>query len=171
MKNMSLRLIDLLYHIEPDTMIWVSTDENDESGILSCIMAKRLGAKKVIAVTHKPEYISIVPAMEVIDCGFNSTLVSVNALFRLMGNGTYQIDVKLQRFQANLKEFKVSERSRLCGLALSECKLPPSTVFALLFRGDEVITPSGTTVFQPGDIAVAIATPETAKALEPYFQN
>ncbi|MBQ8618431.1 MAG: hypothetical protein IJ418_13125 [Clostridia bacterium] len=30
MKNMSLRLIDLLYHIEPDTVIWVSTDENDE---------------------------------------------------------------------------------------------------------------------------------------------
>ena len=155
----------------PNCDAFVSVDENDESGILSCIMAKRLGAKKVIAVTHKPEYISIVPAMEVIDCGFNSTLVSVNALFRLMGNGTYQIDAKLQRFHANLKEFRVSERSRLCGTSLAECKLPPSTVFALLFRGDEVITPSGTTVFQPGDIAVAIATPETAKALEPYFQH
>ena len=148
---------------------FVSMDENDESGILSCILAKRLGAKKVITITHKPEYISIVPAMSVIDCGFNSTLVSVNALFRLMGNGTYQIDTKLQRFHANLKEFHVSEKSRLCGLSLAECKLPPSTVFAMLFRGSEVITPSGTTVFQPGDIAVAIATPETAKELEPYF--
>lgn len=150
---------------------FVSMDENDESGILSCIMAKRLGAKKVIAVTHKPEYISIVPAMDVIDCGFNSTLVSVNALFRLMGNGTYQIDAKLERFHANLKEFRVSEQSRLCGVSLAECKLPPSTVFALLFRGDEVITPSGTTVFQPGDIAVAISTPEMAKTLEPYFSR
>ena len=150
---------------------FISVDENDESGILSCIMAKRLGAKKVIAVTHKPEYISIVPAMEVIDCGFNSTLVSVNALFRLMGNGTYQIDAKLERFHANLKEFKVSERSRICGTSLAECKLPPSTVFAMLFRGEEVIIPSGTTKFQPGDIAVAITTPEMAKALEPYFHG
>lgn len=148
---------------------FVSMDENDESGILSCIMAKRLGAKKVIAVTHKPEYISIVPAMEVIDCGFNSTLVSVNALFRLMGSGTYRIDAKLEQFHANLKEFKVTEHSRLCGKSLAECKLPPSTVFAMLFRGDEVITPSGATVFQAGDIAVAIATQETAKSLEPYF--
>ncbi|MBQ9771964.1 MAG: Trk system potassium transporter TrkA [Lentisphaeria bacterium] len=148
---------------------FVSMDENDESGILSCIMAKRLGAKKVVVVTHKSEYISIVPALEVIDCGFNSTLVSVNALFRLMGNGTYQIDAKLERFHANLKEFKVSERSRLCGTSLAECKLPPSTVFAMLFRGTEVIIPSGTTIFQPGDIAVAVTTPETAKALEPYF--
>ena len=150
---------------------FVSMDENDESGILSCIMAKRLGAKKVVAVTHKPEYISIVPALDVIDCGFNSTLVSVNALFRLMGNGTYQIDAKLERFHANLKEFRVSDRSRLCGTALSECKLPPSTVFAMLFRGSDVIIPSGTTVFQPGDIAVAVTTPETAKVLEPYFQR
>ena len=148
---------------------FVSMDENDESGILSCIMAKRLGAKKVIVITHKPEYISIVPALDVIDCGFNSTLVSVNALFRLMGNGTYQIDAKLERFHADLKEFKVSERSRLCGTSLAECELPPSTVFAMLLRGDEVIIPSGTTIFQPGDIAVAITTPETAKALEPYF--
>ena len=150
---------------------FVSMDENDESGILSCIMAKRLGARKVIAVTHKPEYISIVPAMEIIDCGFNSTLVSVNALFRLMGNGTYQIDTKLQRFHANLKEFRVTDRSRLCGKSLSECTLPPSTVFAMLFRNDEVITPSGATVFQAGDIAVAIVTPETARELEPYFQG
>ena len=39
----------------------------------------------------------------------------------------------------------------------------------MLFRKDEVITPSGSTVFEPGDIAVAIVTPETAKELEPYF--
>ncbi|MBQ7403675.1 MAG: Trk system potassium transporter TrkA [Lentisphaeria bacterium] len=148
---------------------FVSMDENDERGILACIMAKRLGAKKVIAITHKPEYISIVPALEVIDCGFNSTLVSVNALFRLMGNGTYQIDAKLQRFHANLKEFKVSEGSRLIGKSLRECQFPPSTVLALLFRGEEVITPSGSTVFEAGDIAVAFATPETARELEPYF--
>lgn len=150
---------------------FISMDDNEESGILSCIMAKRLGAKKVIAVTHKPEYISIVPALEAIDCGFNSTLVSVNALFRLMGNGTYQIDAKLQRFHANLKEFHVFEKSPICGKTLSECQLPSATVFAMLFRGEEVITPSGTTSFQPGDIAVAIVTPETAKELEPYFSR
>lgn len=154
-----------------DCDAFVSMDDNDESGILSCIMAKRLGAGKVIAVTHKPEYISIIPAMEVIDCGFNSSLVSVNALFRLIGNGTYQIDAKLQRFHANLKEFRVSEKSRLCGKMLADCKLPPGTVFAMLFRGSEIITPSGSTMFQPGDIAVAIATPETARELEPYFQG
>ncbi len=148
---------------------FISTEDDDENSILSCILAKRLGAKKVIAVTHKPEYIAIVPTMEVIDCAFNSTLVSVNTIFRLMESGTFRIDAKLQRFHAHLTEFKVTQRSPLVGKALVDCGLPPSAVLAMLFRGLEVISPMGSTVFQAGDTLVAIVTPESARELEPFF--
>ena len=39
----------------------------------------------------------------------------------------------------------------------------------MVFRGKEVIAPSGTTKFQEGDVIAAIVTPESAKELKPFF--
>ena len=148
---------------------FISTADDDEENILACIMAKRLGARKSVTITHKPEYIRIVPAMEMIDCGISSTLVSVNTILRMLETGTMRIDAKLQRFHAHLTEFTVSAKSPLAGKTIINCKLPPSVVFALLFRGADVITPSGNTELIPGDVVVAIVTPESRKDLEPLF--
>ena len=148
---------------------FISTAQDDEDNILSCVIAKRLGAKKTISVTSKPEYIRIVPAMDMIDCGISSTLVAVNTVLRLLETGTMRVDAQLQMVHAQLTEFRVSKFSPLCGHSLSSCKLPASTLFALLFRNNEVITPSGGTVLNPGDVVVSIVTPESEKELEPLF--
>lgn len=149
--------------------VFISTASDDEENILSCIIAKRMGAKKVVTLTHKPEYIKIVPALTLIDSGFSATLVSVNTVLRLLETGMMRIDAILQHFRARLTEFTVSERSPICGKKLMDAKIPPSSVFALMFRKNEVITPSGGTVFQAGDIVVAIVTNDSEKELKPLF--
>lgn len=148
---------------------FISAAEDDEDNILCCIMAKRLGAKKVVTLTYKPEYIKIVPAMDTIDCGFSSTLVSVNVILRMLEAGTMRIDAILQRFHAHLTEFKIHRDSPVCGKPLSQCELPPSAVFALVFRDGEVLSPSGDSSLAPGDTVVAIVTPDSAQELEPLL--
>ena len=148
---------------------FVSAAQDDEDNILSCIMAKRLGAKKTVAVTSKPEYIRIVPTMDMIDCGFSTTLTAVNSILRMLESGTMRIDAFLQMFHARLTEFRVSNSSPLCGKELAACNLPSSTLFALAFRKNEIFAPSGNTVFQPGDTVVAVVTPDVEKELEPLF--
>jgi len=148
---------------------FISADGDDEDNILSCIIAKQLGARKTISLTAKPEYIRIVPMMELIDCGISSSLVAVNSVLRMLETGTMRVDAYLQMFHAQLTEFRVSNSSPLCGRAIGSCKLPASTLFALLFRDNEVITPSGGTMLRPGDVVVAIVTPESEKELAPLF--
>lgn len=148
---------------------FVSALDDDENNILGCILAKRMGAKKVITVTHKPEYLDIVPAMDAIDCGFNSTLVSVNAVFRLMEEGIIRIDSRLKMFNAYLTEFHIAEKSRLCGKQIKECQLPRSIVLAMLIRGEEVIAPSGNTHLRSGDTVIAILTPSAEEELKAFL--
>lgn len=149
--------------------VFVSTANDDEDNILSCIMAKRIGAKKVVALTHKPEYIRIIPAMDLIDCGFSSSLTSVNAILRFFISGTMRLDANLLHLGASFSEYKITKKSPLVGLALKDCQLPPGTILALIFRDGEVVTPSGLTTLQVNDTAVAIVTADTAKRLEPLF--
>jgi len=154
-----------------DCDAFISASGDDEDSILSCVIAKQLGARKTISVTAKPEYIRIVPMMDRIDCGISATLVSVNAILRMLETGTMRVDAYLQMHHAQLTEFRVSNSSPLCGRSLATCKLPASTLLALLFRDNEVITPSGGTMLRPGDIVVAIVTPETEKELAPLFPD
>jgi trk system potassium uptake protein TrkA len=148
---------------------FVSAVDDDEDNILSCILAKRHGAKKVIAITNKSEYISIVPTMTAIDCSFSTRLVASNAVLRNPISGTLGVYAILHRIYAYLLEFKVVADSPCKDRKVSECKCPPFTVLAMLFREGDVVVATGNTVIREGDTVVALAMPETARHLESLF--
>ena len=104
-----------------------------------------------------------------IDCAFSATLVSVNSILRLLDSGAMRVDAILQRVRANLSEFRISAGSPLCGKRLSECRLPSSLILALIFREGEVLTPSGSTVLEKDDVAVAIVAQEGLREIEALF--
>jgi trk system potassium uptake protein TrkA len=56
--------------------VFIAIGEDDEDNILSCILAKRMGAKKVITLTNKEEYVDLVCKMDIVDCGFSRWLVA-----------------------------------------------------------------------------------------------
>lgn len=148
---------------------FIGCTNDDESNILSCLLAGRMGAEKAVAVTFKPEYIRIVPTMPQIHCGFSSTLAAANSILRILSTRTARVDAFLQLFGASLAEFKVTKASPLSRMTLAQANLPPSIVLALIFRGPEVMAPSGNTALKEGDTVVAITTQETGKLLSKFF--
>ena len=149
--------------------VFVSVGQDDEENILSCIIAKRLGAKKVISLTHRPEYIRLAREMDPIDCAFSATLVAANSVLRLLEGGNKRVDVQLQSLRAAISEFHITGSSPLCGKSLSAAKLPASLVLALVFRGSEIFAPAGDTVLLEGDIVVAIVTRDTLRMIDKIF--
>jgi len=149
--------------------VFISVAQDDEDNILSCIIAKRLGAKKVISLTHRPEYIRIAREMGPIDCAFSATLVAANSVLRLLEGGNTRVDVQLQSFRAAISEFRISHASPLCGKTLSDAKLPASLILALVFRGSEIFAPAGGTVLLEGDVVVAVVTHDTMRTINRIF--
>ena len=151
--------------------VFISVAQDDEDNILSCIIAKRLGAKKVISLTHRPEYIRIAREMGPIDCTFSATLVAANSVLRLLEGGNTCVDVQLQSFKAAISEFRISRSSPLCGKTLSDVKLPASLILALVFRGSEIFAPAGGTVLLEGDVVVAVVTRDTMRTINRIFPD
>ena len=86
---------------------FISTSDDDEENILTCILAKKMGAQKVVTITNKGEYVDIVPGISGIDCGFSPRLVAVNSVLNLLGTETARVHAILQRAAAYVYELNV----------------------------------------------------------------
>ena len=153
-----------------DCDIFISTQDNDENNILSCILSKRLGAKKVITLIGKEEYIDIVPAMTMIDCGVSRRLVATNSRLRSISINTVHTDAVIHRANAYVSEFEVTEKSTAAHKKIIDCDFPPAIVLSLVFRNGKIVTPSGNLVLLPGDMVVIIGSASAIKERELLFK-
>lgn len=144
---------------------------NDEQNILGCILAKRQGARKVITVTNKAEYMDIVPALRPIDCGFSPRLVAVNSVLNLLGSQTARVHAILHRINAYVYEFDVQPHSKVCGTRIADCANMPPAIFALVMRDEVAIPATGDLVLEEDDRVAVVSMPDNEKALEGLFKR
>ena len=152
---------------------FVAVQEDDEDNILSCILAKKLGCKKVIVLTNKEEYITLLPTMKMIDCGFSKWLVAVNSILRHIStiNHTHTDALLHRAADAYVSEFEVHKGSSVCSCKIDECVLPESTVLSMVFRDNQVLAPAGDLVLLSGDLVAVIVTHKTEKVIEALFKG
>jgi trk system potassium uptake protein TrkA len=150
---------------------FIAIGDDDEDNILSCILAKRMGAKKVITLTNKEEYVDLVCKMDIVDCGFSRWLVAGNSILKYIStiNQVHTNAMLHRTTNAFVSEFDVKDSSAVCNKQIDKCKIPASAVLSLVFRKDEVLIPAGDLTLEPGDLVAAITTPESEKKLGKLF--
>jgi trk/ktr system potassium uptake protein len=149
-----------------DMVVAVTWDE--EMNILSCLLAKRLGAKKTVARINKFPYIPLVQAIG-IDHIVSPRLSAINSLFPFMRRGKVISTVSIRGKGAEVLEAEALARSAIVGQPLKQLQLPKEALVLTIFRGDDVLIPSGDTVIQPGDRVLILSTgavvPQVEQAL------
>ena len=146
--------------------VFIAAGDDDESNILSCILAKRMGAGKVIAITNKVEYVDLVPRMNVLDTGFSRWLVAGNSIIRYVSTiNRVHTSAILHRADAFISEFSVGENSKVAGKRIGDCAFPDACVLSMVFRGDDILTPYGEMELQPGDIVAAVTSRDVERKL------
>jgi trk system potassium uptake protein TrkA len=138
-----------------DMVVAVTWDE--EMNILSCLLAKQLGAKKTIARVNKVPYIPLVKAIG-IDHIVSPRLSAINTLFPYMRRGKVISSVSIRGKAAEVLEAEALPKSAIVGKPLKDLQFPKEALFLCIFRGDEVIIPAGDTVIEPGDRVLILST-------------
>ncbi len=150
---------------------FISTSDDDEENILTCILAKKKGAQKVITITNKAEYVDIVPGISGIDCGFSPRLVAVNSVLNFLGTETARVHAILQRAAAYVYELNVKSSSPICGKKLADYEKTLPVILSLVFRDGEMMPVTGELELKAEDEVAAIATPQNLKRLEQHFKK
>ena len=149
-----------------DMVVAVTWDE--EMNILSCLLAKQLGAKKTIARVNKVPYIPLVQAIG-IDHIVSPRLSAINALFPYIRRGKVISSVSIRGKGAEVLEAEALAKSAIVGKPLKDLQFPKEALFLCVFRGNEVIIPGGDTIIEPGDrvliLSISAVIPRVEQAL------
>lgn len=147
---------------------FVAATGNDETNLLSSLLAKEAGARKVLSLVHKFEYLKLVPAVGV-DASVSPRISTVNAILRRVRRGRVMTVATLSGIEAEAIEFEVKNDSRISGQALRDVDFPKTAVVGIILRGEQIILPRGHDVLRPGDDVIVFAMPEAIAQVEALF--
>ena len=161
--------LDLMMHegiAETDGLAAVTNE--DETNLLASLLAKHLGAKKVIALVKRSEYIPLVTRVG-IDAAVSPRLSTANRILQHVRGGRILSLAVMERNRAEAMEVEVLPDSRAAGRTVQNLDLPPKSILGAIERGEEVLIPRGDTEIRAGDHLVVFALPEAIAATAEYF--
>ncbi len=152
--------------LETDALISVTDDE--ETNILTSLLARHLGVTKTIALVNKAEYLPIMAPIG-INAAVNTNIVTSNTILSLIRRGQVISIATLPGIEAEIMEYKVPEKAKITKKPLSKIKFPAGAIVGAIIRQDEVTIPVGETQIMPGDRVVVFSLPNAIKEVEKLF--
>ena len=149
-----------------ETELFIAVTGSDELNMLSCFLAKRMGAGHTIARIRNPEYndesLDFMKRELELSMAINPELLAAKELYDILNIPTA---VKVESFAGHafeMIELKIKENSPLDGLVLKELREKHKTrvLICVVQRGDDVYIPDGNFVLREGDKIGLTASPE-----------
>ena len=147
---------------------FVAVTGRSETNILTAMLAKRMGVKKVIAEVENLNYINLADSVGV-DTIINKKMVTASNIFRFT-MATDVLAIKcLTGSDAEVLEFIVKPNSPATKAAIKDLGLPEDVTIGGIVRGDKVFIASGNTKIAAYDRIVVFAMPSAIAKVGYYF--
>ena len=153
--------------------VFAALTNSEEANILSAMLAKRLGAHKVMALINKPSYAELMESGS-IDIAISPQTVTIGSLLEHVRRGDVVRVHSLRRGAAEAIEAIIHgepSTSRVVGRRIEDIDLPEGSTIAAIVRGEEVVVAHHDTIIQDGDHVILFLTDRRhIDAVERLFQ-
>ncbi|MDT4841617.1 Trk system potassium uptake protein TrkA [compost metagenome] len=156
-----------------DADLFLALTNDDEANIMSSLLAKRLGARKVMTLINNPAYVDLVQD-STIDIAISPQLATIGTLLTHVRRGDVESVHSLRRGAAEAIEVIAhgdARSSKVIGRPLSDVNLPPGTTIGAVIRGDDVLIAHSETVVEAGDhVILFVVDKRRIRDVEKLFQ-
>ena len=170
--NASDRELLIAENIE-DVDVFCALTNDDEANIMSSMLAKRMGARKVITLIANPTYVDLVQGGD-IDIAISPQQITMGSLLTHVRRGDIINVHSLRRGAAEALEIIAhgdARSSKVIGKRLDEIEKIPGSSIGAIVRGDEVLIAHRYLVVEPEDHLIVFLTDKTKiKQVERLFQ-
>jgi trk system potassium uptake protein TrkA len=165
---------DLLLEENIDNVdVFCALTNSEEANILSSMLAKRLGAHKVMALINRASYVDLVEAGS-IDIAISPQQITIGSLLAHVRRGDVVKVHSLRRGAAEaIEAIAHGEKgdSKVVGRAIEDIDLPKGCAIVALVRGEQVIIAHHDTVLESDDHVILFLTDRRKiEHLEKLFQ-
>ena len=154
------------------TDVFTALTNSEEANILSAMLAKRLGARKVMALINKPSYAELIESGS-IDIAISPQTIIIGSLLAHVRGGDVVRVHSLRRGAAEALEAIVhgdDRSSRVVGKRVEEIKLPDGASIGAIVRRGQVIMAHHDTVVQCDDhVILFLSDRRHVEAVERLF--
>ncbi|RYY78608.1 MAG: Trk system potassium transporter TrkA, partial [Comamonadaceae bacterium] len=168
--------------------LFLALTSDDEDNIMSSLLAKRMGASRVLALINRRSYAELMHGTQ-IDIALSPAQTMLGELLAYVRQGDVQAVHSLRRGVAEALEIVARgdrKTSRVVGRSIDEITLPKGAQFGLIMRGlpeagaplaaeppvpPEVIIPRGDTVIRSNDhVVIFIPRKRLVRDVEKLFR-
>jgi len=157
-----------------DTDVFAAVTNSEEANVLSAMLAKRLGARKVLALVNRPTYGDLMENRSV-DIAVSPQTVTIGSLLAHVRKGDVVRVHSLRRGSAEALETVVhgtAERSRTVGRCVGEIDMPNGAAIVALVRGEKVVIAHHDTRIETEDhVIVFLADRRQVDAVQRLFHS
>lgn len=151
---------------EMDCLVAVSGSE--KTNLLSGLLAKHLGVKRVIIHVTTNEYIPLMDKIG-IDAVVSKNIETVNAIMRYVRRGNVIAVSLFEDIKAEAIELIPRADSDITKHPIKDLDLPEDMIIGALIRQTKIIIPKGDTKILPEDKVVVFLKPNLIQKVEKYF--
>lgn len=151
-----------------DVDAFVALTGDSETNIITCLVAKKSGVKKTIAMVENMDYIHLSQSIGV-DTMINKKLIAANFIFRHIRQGEIHSITSIHGVDAEILEFEVQENSKITEHQLRNLQFPKSAIIGGVIRDGQGLTTPGDFRFMAKDRVVVLSKKECIKKVEDYF--
>lgn len=152
---------------DADTMIAVTND--DRVNILSCLLSRELGARRMLSLLNDPNYPAFARGLG-IDAYVNPRQITVSKILQYVRKGRIRGVHSLLNGAGEVIEAEALETSPLVGKPLRELDLFDGVRIGAIIRGGKIMLPLGDTVVHARDRVILFALADRVKRVEQLFR-
>ena len=163
-----------------DTDLFLGLTSDDEDNIMACLLAKRMGARRVLALINRRAYADLVQG-STIDIALSPAQTVIGELLAYVRRGDIEAVYSLRRGAAEALEIVAhgdTQTSKVVGRRLEQIRMPQGAEIGAIVRTvhdaevfKRVIIPHHDTVIESGDhVIVFLPRKRMVREVEKLFQ-
>jgi trk system potassium uptake protein TrkA len=157
--------------------LFLALTSDDEDNIMACLLAKRMGAKRVLALINRRAYADLVQGTQ-IDIALSPSQTVIGELLAHVRRGDVEAVYSLRRGAAEALETVARgdrKSSKVVGRRIDELALPAGAQVGALVRGEgnaaKVVIPHHDTVIEADDhVVIFVPHKRLVREVEKLFQ-
>ncbi len=148
---------------------FLALTRDDAANVVASLLARRLGAGKIVALINRTNYLPIVQRLG-INTAISQRLTAVDMILSFVRKAEVLSVTTFREEEAEALEFIAAKESNIVNRKLRDIKLPRGAIVGAIVRDNGYVTvPRGEASVQQGDRVIIFSLADTVPELESQF--